>query len=159
MFDIQGHLLEYDLNPILNGQDFWTRFPQQNCGEDNPRVCFSIDSFMELMFLRSDTSKLVLSALPIYPRGSPLSPKIMNETRLIAEGLCRDDRVLLHAQALPNVGPLQAALDGMEHAAHRYPIVAWKRSRTSRTCSRATATRGGSTITIRRCRRWASASS
>jgi hypothetical protein len=126
VFDIQGHLLEYDLNPILNGQDFWTRFPQQNCGEDDPRVCFSIDSFMELMFLRSDTSKLVLSALPIYPQGSPLSPKIMNETRLIAEGLCRDERVLLHAQALPNVGPPQAALDGMEHAAHRYPIVAWK---------------------------------
>ena len=71
MFDVQGHLLEYDLNPILNGQDFWTRFPQQNCGEDDPRVCFSIDTFMELMFLRSDTSMLVLSALPIYPRGQP----------------------------------------------------------------------------------------
>jgi uncharacterized protein len=126
VFDIQGHLLEYDLNPVLNGQDFWTRFPQQHCGEDDPRVCYSIDHFMELMFLRSDTSMLVLSALPIYPHGSPLSPKIMNETRRIAEGLCRDERVLLHAQALPNVGPLEAALDGMEDAARRYPIVAWK---------------------------------
>jgi hypothetical protein len=29
IFDIQGHLLEYDLNPILNGQDFWMAFPQQ----------------------------------------------------------------------------------------------------------------------------------
>jgi predicted TIM-barrel fold metal-dependent hydrolase len=126
VFDVQGHLLEYDLNPILNGQDFWTRFPQKNCGEDDPRVCFSIESFLELMFLRSDTSMLVLSALPIFPEGSPLSPKIMDETRRIAEGLCRDDRVLLHAQALPNVGRPEAALDAMEETAKRYPVVAWK---------------------------------
>jgi predicted TIM-barrel fold metal-dependent hydrolase len=126
VFDVQGHLLEYDLNPILNGQDFWSRFPQQNCGEDDPRVCFSIESFLELMFLRSDTTMLVLSALPIYPEGSPLSPKIMDETRRIAEGLCRDERVLLHAQALPNVGRPGAALEAMEQTATRYPVVAWK---------------------------------
>ncbi len=126
VFDIQGHLLEYDLNPVLNGQDFWTGFPQKSCGESDPRVCFSIEHFMELMFLRSDTSMLVLSALPIFPEGSPLSPRIMDETRRIAEGLCRDDRVLLHAQALPNVGPTNAALDGMRQTAATYPVVAWK---------------------------------
>jgi predicted TIM-barrel fold metal-dependent hydrolase len=126
VFDVQGHLLEYDLNPILNGQDFWTGFPQKNCGESDPRICYSIESFLELMFLRSDTSMLVLSALPIFPEGSPLSPAIMNETRRIAEGLCRDERVLLHAQALPNVGRPEAALDGMEETAKRYPVVAWK---------------------------------
>ena len=126
VFDVQGHLLEYDLNPILNGQDFWTRFPQKDCGEDDPRVCYSIESFLELMFLRSDTSMLVLSALPIYPEGSPLSAKIMDETRRIAAGLCRDDRVLLHAQALPNLGRAGAALDSMDEAAGSYPIVAWK---------------------------------
>ena len=126
VFDVQGHLLEYNLNPILNGQDFWTSFPQQNCGEDDPRVCYSIDSFLELMFLRSDTSMLVLSALPIFPEGSPLSPQIMDETRRIAEGLCRDQRVLLHAQALPNIGRPEAALESMEDAAKRYPVVAWK---------------------------------
>ena len=126
VFDIQGHLLEYDLNPILNGQDFWQRFPQQGCGESDPRVCFSIDNFMELMFLRSDTSMLVLSALPIYPRGSPMSIEIMEETRRIAEGLCRDERVLLHAQVLPNVGVLQDNLAAMEDVVDRYPIVAWK---------------------------------
>ena len=126
VFDIQGHLLEYDLNPVLNGQDFWTRFPQQYCGEDDPRTCYSIDHFMELMFLRSDTSMLVLSALPIYPEGSPLSAKVMAETRRVAEGLCRDDRVLLHGQALPNVGPLRANLEAMEDLTRTYPIVAWK---------------------------------
>jgi len=126
VFDIQGHLLEYELNPVLHGQDFWTRFPQQNCGEDDPRVCYSIDHFMDLMFLRSDTSMLVLSALPIYPQGSPLSAEIMDLTRRIVEGVCRDERVLLHAQSLPNVGSPDAALDGMARTASRYPIVAWK---------------------------------
>jgi predicted TIM-barrel fold metal-dependent hydrolase len=126
VFDIQGHLLEYELNPVLNGQDFWRAFPQQSCGEDDPRVCFSIDHFLELMFLRSDTNMLVLSALPIYPEGSPQSRQIMDLTRRIARGLCRDDRVLLHAQALPNVGRIEAALAGMEEIAHDDPIVAWK---------------------------------
>ena len=126
VFDIQGHLLEYDLNPILNGQDFWQRFPQKSCGEDDPRACYSIESFLELMFLRSDTSMLVLSALPIYPEGSPLSSEVMDETRRIAEGLCRDDRVLLHAQALPNLNRSDSALDAMDDLVRRYPIVAWK---------------------------------
>jgi predicted TIM-barrel fold metal-dependent hydrolase len=126
VFDIQGHLLEYDLNPVLNGQEFWQAFPQQHCGEDDPRVCFGIDHFLDLMFLRSDTNMLVLSALPILPEGSPSSPEIMDVTRRMAEGLCRDDRVFLHAQALPNVGTPEAALDAMEATARRYPVVAWK---------------------------------
>ena len=126
VFDIQGHLLEYDLNPVVHGQEFWRSFPQQLCGEDDPRTCFSIDHFLELMFVRSDTSMLVLSALPIYPEGSPLSPEIMAETRRIAEGLCRDERVLLHGQALPNVGALHANLDAMQELVASYPITAWK---------------------------------
>jgi predicted TIM-barrel fold metal-dependent hydrolase len=126
VFDVQGHLLEYDLNPVLNGQDFWQRFPQQNCGEKDPRVCYSIDHFLELMFLRSDTSMLVLSALPIHAKGSPLSMRIMDETRRITEALCQDERVLVQAQALPNVGPPDANLEAMEETADRYPVVAWK---------------------------------
>jgi uncharacterized protein len=126
VFDVQGHLLEYDLNPIAHGQDFWTLFPQQNCGESDPRTCFSMENFMTEMFLRSDTTMLSLSALPIYPEGSPLSLGIMDETRKMAEILCPDQRVLLHGQALPNVGRLEANLNAMEDVSGRYPIVAWK---------------------------------
>jgi predicted TIM-barrel fold metal-dependent hydrolase len=42
------------------------------------------------------------------------------------EGLCRDERVLLHAQALPNVGSLRSNLESMEDVVDRYPIAAWK---------------------------------
>ena len=97
VFDIQGHLLEYHLNPVLNGQDFWTSFPQQDCGEDDPRACFSIEHFLELMFLRSDTNMLVLSALPIFPERSPQGHDVMDLTRKVAANLCQDERILLHA--------------------------------------------------------------
>ena len=126
IFDIQGHLLEYDLLPVLNGGDFWQNFPQQNCGEEDPRVCYSIEHFMDSMFLRSDTSMLVLSALPIYPSGSPLSHDVMDTTRAIAMGLCQDERVLLHAQALPNLDVIQSSLAAMQDTAETYPVVAWK---------------------------------
>ena len=126
VFDIQGHLLEYEMNPAAQSDTFWTRFPQQHCGEDDPRVCFSIDHFLEEMFLKSDTTMLVISALPIFPEHSPLTHEVMDETRRIVEGLCRDERVLLHGQALPNVGPLEANLDAMEDVARRYDISAWK---------------------------------
>jgi len=129
VFDIQGHLLEYDLNPSVEnavGDEFWSLFPQQNCGADDPRDCYSIEQFLELMFIRSDTSMVVISALPIAPEGSPLSIDVMEETSRVAKALCRDDRVLLHAQALPNVGPLQANLDAMEAMVQSHPVKAWK---------------------------------
>jgi uncharacterized protein len=89
-------------------------------------LCFSITHFMEEVFLKSDTSMVVLSALPIAPEGSPMSADLMDEARRVAEALCHDQRVLLHAQALPNVGDLSANLDAMAATAERYRIVAWK---------------------------------
>jgi uncharacterized protein len=127
VFDIQGHFLEYRVNPATRqARDFWTGFPQQGCGEQDPLLCFSISHFMEEVFLKSDTSMVVLSALPIAPEGSPMSAELMDETRRVAEALCHDQRVLLHAQALPNVGDLSANLDAMAATAQQYRIVAWK---------------------------------
>lgn len=128
IFDIQGHLLEYDLNRTVNeeGEYFWSRFPQQNCGAEDPRDCYSIEQFLDLMFIRSDTSMLVVSALPIAPEGSPLSFEVMDETRRVARALCRDDRVLVHGQALPNVGKLSANLDAMQALAESDDVAAWK---------------------------------
>ena len=130
MFDVQGHFLEYSsglVNPATRqARDFWTGFPQRQCGEADARQCFSISHFMDEVFLKSDTSMIVLSGLPIAPEGSPQSTQLMDETRRIAEALCQDSRVLLQAQALPNVGDLSVSLDAMSAAASRYPIVAWK---------------------------------
>src|SRR4029079_9907395 len=128
VFDVQGHFLDYSGPPpaTAQGRAFWTGFPQQQCGEADPRVCFSVDHFMEEVFLRSDTSMVVLSALPIAPEGSPMSPEVMDPARRLTEAACHDERVLLHAQALPNMGDLQANLDAMSAAVARYPIASWK---------------------------------
>lgn len=127
VFDVQGHHLEYDLLRRSAGKPFFgSVFPQVNCGADDPRACFSREVFLEDFFLRSDTSLVTLSALPIAPKRSPLSAAIMEETRHTAELVCHWDSVLLHAQVLPNYGALQANLDEMERNAHRYPIAAWK---------------------------------
>jgi predicted TIM-barrel fold metal-dependent hydrolase len=127
VFDVQGHLLEYALNSgTRDPHRFWSRFPQQHCGESDPRVCFDIDHFMTEIFRRSDTTMVSLSALPLAPEHSPLSMQVMEETRRVAERLCHDDRVLLHAQALPNVGRLESNLEAMERASTHHPIAAWK---------------------------------
>jgi hypothetical protein len=128
VFDVQGHFLEYGaLEPATaQGRDFWTGFPQRDCGEADPRVCYSVDHFMEEVFLRSDTSMVALSALPIAPEGSPMSADAMDRARRLTEAACHDQRVLLHAQALPNVGDLQANLDAMSGAVAQHPIVCWK---------------------------------
>ena len=127
ILDVQGHLLEYDVNPGTGfGADFYSRFPQQKCGESDPRICFDIQHFMTELFLRSDTTMAVLSALPIAPERSPLSPEIMNETRLVAERLCHDERILLHAQVLPNIGRFESTLAAMGDRVGRFPVKAWK---------------------------------
>ena len=127
IMDVQGHLLEYDLDSATKGRRFWgDQFPQMNCGDDDPRACFSMTHFMEEMFLRSDTSMVVLSGLPIHPEGSPLSLEVMEETRRVALGLARDDRVLLHAQALPHVAHPDSGLAAMEEVAASHDIVGWK---------------------------------
>lgn len=127
IMDIQGHLLEYDLNPASRGRRFWgDQFPQVNCGEEDPRACFTMTHFMEEMFLRSDTSFAVVSALPIHPEGSPLPIEIMEETRQAALGLTRDERIKIHAQVLPQLGSIEATLEEMERTVAMYPIAGWK---------------------------------
>jgi uncharacterized protein len=127
VFDVQGHLLEYDEMQRSAGQPFFgSVFPQVNCGEDDPHACFTREVFLEDLFLRSDTSMVTISALPIAPEGSPLSEAIMDETRRTAELVTGWEPVHLHAQVLPNYGPLGRNLELMEENAARYPIAAWK---------------------------------
>ena len=146
VFDIQGHLLEYHLNPVLNGQNFWQSFPQKGCGEDDPRVCYSIEHFLELMFLRSDTNMLVLSSLPIFPEGSPLSPEIMDldppDRRGTLPGRARSCSTRKRSPTWARSG-LPSTRWSTRPAATRSPR--GRRSPTSPTRSRATGTCGGST--------------
>lgn len=128
VFDVQGHLLDRTLDPAAASEmdSFTASFPQRRCGEHDPRDCFSIDYFLDDMFVRSDTDMLVLSAVPLPDVHDPLSPKVMRLTKRVAGVLCHDDRVLLHGKVAPTARPLPEVLAGMEQLVATQPIVGWK---------------------------------
>ncbi len=119
VFDMQGHLLEYELDPSTRGQWFWgSSFPQAACAEgEDPRACYSMNHFLEEMFVRSDTRMAALSGLPLMPEGGPLSPAIMEDTRRMVESLSGDERLVVNALALPQAGPVESVLEEMERVA------------------------------------------
>ena len=125
VFDVQSHLLQFDLS-TPRASFFGQNFPQAGCGEGDPRACFSIQRYLEAIFLDSDTTMIVLSALPIVTRDHPLSIEVMEQTRELADRLCGQGRLLLHGQANPSLGPLDDALAGMADLAAAHPVSAWK---------------------------------
>lgn len=128
VFDVQGHLLEYDLDPSTRGDWFWgSQFPQANCeDEDDPRACFATNHFLEEIFIRSDTTMTALSGLPINPEGSPLSNEVMEETRQLVQALSGDERVVVNALALPQTAPANSVLEEMTRTVEENVIAGWK---------------------------------
>ncbi|MBW3664417.1 MAG: amidohydrolase family protein [Actinobacteria bacterium] len=126
IIDVQGHLLEYDLTAPRTS--FWgDQFPQARCDADDPRACFSIERFLELYFLESETTAVVLSAVPIAPGPDhPLSPEVMAQARELADRVCGPGRLALQGQVNPTVGPLEAQLAAMADLASQQQVVAWK---------------------------------
>ena len=120
VFDVQGHYLDFSHD--------WgggvPNFPQASCGSADARECFSLEQFLDLVFNRSDTSMIVLSALPFA--GNPLPPEEMARAVDVAERVCGDRRVLMQGEAHPNDGPLEVALASMADLRRRYGIGAWK---------------------------------
>jgi uncharacterized protein len=105
---------------------FGESFPQASCGEASSLLCFSIEHYLEEVFVRSDTSVAVLSAIPIAPEDSALTIDDMERVRAITDRLCDDTRVLMHGQTLPAYGNLDAQLAAMAPLVAAHPISAWK---------------------------------
>jgi hypothetical protein len=120
VLDVQQHLLELE----GDGFGFGGSFPQARCG-DGP-ACFDTAHWLDLVFARSDTTMVVLSAVPVLTDPDPLSAEVMAAARRAADELCGDGRVLVQGHAQPNVGALEGALDAMRAEAERYDIAAWK---------------------------------
>jgi uncharacterized protein len=124
VMDVQTHFLDFSEHP--DAFNFGSGFPQANCGDADSAMCFSIDHFLEELFLKSDTNLAVLSAIPVAPEASALTIDDMERARRIAERVCDDDRLLLHGQALPAYGSLDAELAAMDDLVADHPIAAWK---------------------------------
>lgn len=128
IFDVQSHYVNYDLS--LDGGEWTSLFPQARCPEGiedgDPKVCFTVDAYFREMFVRSDTSMAILSALPAPGDDSGLAPDDMVHAIDIATRVGCDGRVLMHGGAFPHRGPIEAALAGMDDVRARYDIAAWK---------------------------------
>jgi hypothetical protein len=127
--DVQTHYLNYDL-AVAGGASGLAGladvFPQNACGEADPRACFSVEQYLDLLFGQSDTTMTVLSAIPIPEQANPLNIDDMELARRLARELCHDERVLLHGGVQPTVGPPGMQIDGMSALVRDHPIGAWK---------------------------------
>lgn len=120
VFDVQTHFLD-DSHDIPN---LGLQFPQSRCGEGDPRKCFTVDKYLDLLFNRSDTDIVVLSALPFA--GNPLDPDVMRRTMELGDRLCGSGRVLMQGEAHPSSGPFGGVVDNLNRLRADYPIGAWK---------------------------------
>jgi uncharacterized protein len=127
VFDVQSHYVNQDL--AAPGGEWTSVFPYASCEEGavegDPRACFTVDAYFREMFLRSDTSMAILSALPSAAQGA-LSADDMAFAIDMAQRLGCDDRVLMHGGAYPHVGEIEPALLAMTDTRDRYDIAAWK---------------------------------
>ena len=124
VMDVQTHFLDFTEHP--DALDFGSSFPQSACGDADSRLCFSIDHYLEELFLGSDTDLAVVSAIPIPPEANALTIDDMQRAKRIAERLCKEERILVHGQALPAYGPLDAQLAAMDTLVAEHRIAAWK---------------------------------
>lgn len=118
VIDVQTHFLETP--------SFGAGFPQAQCGAEDPADCFSVEYWYDLVLGGSDTSVAVISAIPVVGDPDPLSIEAMERGRMHAARLCGDGRVLIQGHAVPNHGPLDAALAAMADVAAAHELSAWK---------------------------------
>lgn len=125
IFDIQGH----HVNPKGSWRrwdNHWTYtlrfFPQAECGED-AIACFSAEHFIREVFLDSDTTMAVLSAVPAAPEDNPLSIEEAAFTRAAVEAMKGRHRLLIHGLVHPN---LQGQIENMAVQKEKYQVAAWK---------------------------------
>ncbi len=130
IFDVQTHYLDYDLTGPGTGiagiDGLVNSFPQGRCGESDARACFSVEQYLELLFNQSDTSLMILTAIPIPEQVNPLDWEAMRTARTLAEQVCGDGRVLLHGGVQPTYGVPGAQIDGMAALRRDHGIVGWK---------------------------------
>jgi predicted TIM-barrel fold metal-dependent hydrolase len=135
IFDVQTH----HINPLGPWRETNQRFrlfvtgsPQARCELDGIS-CFSVQHYIEQIFLNSDTQVAVLSLVPAAPCddkrksecGFPLENDEAVATRELVNRLARSRRSLNHCLVLPNLG-LEHQLEEMERVHTQSKVAAWK---------------------------------
>jgi hypothetical protein len=129
IFDVQTHHIRPNGDWLRRNQDF-TNFlqylPQTKCGEPDGINCLAREHYIKEIFLDSDTTMAVLSAIPPGPVDNPLTTEEAAATRALVDKMDGSPRLQIHGLALPNLQPTKAQLDGMHRMAEKWKIKAWK---------------------------------
>jgi hypothetical protein len=127
IFDVQTHHVDPD-GPWRERPSLWPfvlgTFPQAACGAADRLECLDRDHYLRELFIRSDTSVAVLSAVPAVEEENPLAVAEQTETRAIIERLADSPRLHIHGLVMPDRGAAQ--LEGMQRLAREQHIAAWK---------------------------------
>lgn len=86
--------------------------------------CFSYESFVHEVFVESDTTVALISAVPAVPESSPLNNERMYDTLRMVNQLADSQRVIMHAGVFPNLG--DDHLDSMQTWRDQLEVSAWK---------------------------------
>jgi uncharacterized protein len=124
VFDVQTHHIERVGNASYTSF-FNLGYPEQSaCGKGLPG-CFQRDEYINVLFMQSQTSVAMLSAVPAVDAELPITNDEMAASRDYINQLAHSQRVLIQGQVLPNTG-LQKQLDGMQRLVEQNHIDCWK---------------------------------
>lgn len=127
IFDVQTHFVSADrqwwATEKPNLGMFLTTTPQAKCGAPHWAKCFDEDDYIREIFVNSDTSYAVISAL----WGDP-NPINVDEAAQMRDRVAelRGGRVLLHGGVYPNAAPFEKISEEMQRMAEDWKISAWK---------------------------------
>nr|ACU83545.1 TIM-barrel fold metal-dependent hydrolase [uncultured bacterium HF130_AEPn_1] len=127
IFDVQTHHVNPggDWRKDSKGwESFLSYLPQGFCGEKDRVDCYDPSHYIREVFLNSDTSMAVLSAVPALPGKNPLEIEDAVATRRLLERLSDTERLILHGLVMPNLGTEQ--LESMDSLVEKNKISAWK---------------------------------
>jgi predicted TIM-barrel fold metal-dependent hydrolase len=124
IFDIQTHHLSNRTN-IGPYSSFISVLPNATCGLTPVQACFERNEYIRQIFLNSDTTVAVLSALAATDDQNPLTNTEIAEARDIINMMAHSQRVVNHCMVLPNYNQA-AQFDGMQTIKEMYGVGAWK---------------------------------
>ncbi len=125
IFDVQTHHVNPS-GPWRHGawEFAYNAFEQAGCGAADKMVCYDREHYIRELFINSDTSMAVLTAVPAQEPTQPLGRQEVAETMRIIDALRGSPRLLTHGLVLPQNG--RAELDGMQNIKETLGIAAWK---------------------------------
>jgi predicted TIM-barrel fold metal-dependent hydrolase len=128
IFDVQTHAVSADRPwwdiPRPSLADFLKNAPRASCGASHWAKCFTDDVLIKEVFLHSDTSLAVLSALWGYP--SPIEVDEAAKTRERIAKLEGKRRLRIHGGLQPNEAPFDEIVERMRIMVDHWKIDAWK---------------------------------